>query len=70
VGLLANITSPRTAIAIAGLLILTTPLLLPGRDHTQHEHEPTPGAGSATAGAVPDAQMRSPSGSEHRASRT
>jgi hypothetical protein len=28
-GLLAGITSPRTAIAIAGLLLLTTPLLLP-----------------------------------------
>ncbi len=33
-GLLASITSPRTAIAIAGLLILTTPLLLPRHDHT------------------------------------
>jgi hypothetical protein len=33
-GLLAGITSPRTAIAIAGLLILTTPLLLPRHDHT------------------------------------
>jgi len=30
-GLLASITSPRIAIAIAGLLILTTPLLLPRR---------------------------------------
>ena len=39
-GLLASITSPRTAIAIAGLLILTTPLLLPRHDHTpQHERE-------------------------------
>jgi hypothetical protein len=28
-GLLASITSPRTAIAIAGLLLLTTPFLLP-----------------------------------------
>lgn len=37
-GLLAGITSPRTAIAVAGLLILTTPLLLPRHDHTpQHE---------------------------------
>jgi MFS family permease len=34
-GLLASITSPRTALAIAGLLILTTPLLLPRHDHTQ-----------------------------------
>jgi MFS family permease len=31
-GLLASITSPRTALAIAGLLILTTPLLLPRHD--------------------------------------
>ena len=39
-GLLANLTSARTAIAIAGLLILTTPLLLPRHDHTpQHERE-------------------------------
>lgn len=30
-GLLASITSPRTAIAIAGILILATPLLLPRR---------------------------------------
>ena len=32
-GVLAGVTSPRTAIAIAGLLMLTTPLLLPRRDH-------------------------------------
>jgi predicted MFS family arabinose efflux permease len=42
-GLLATITSPRTAIAIAGLLILTTPLLLPRHDHApQHERELAP----------------------------
>lgn len=40
-GLLAGITGPRTAIALAGLLILTTPFLLPRRDHTpHHEREP------------------------------
>jgi MFS family permease len=40
-GLLASITSPRTAIAVAGVLILATPLLLPRRDHTpQPEPEP------------------------------
>ena len=40
-GLLASLTSPRTAIAIAGLLILTTPLLLPRHVHApQSEHEP------------------------------
>ncbi|MGY0058735.1 MFS transporter [Streptomyces sp. LZ34] len=37
-GVLATITSPRAAIAIAGLLMLATPLLLPWRDHTpRHE---------------------------------
>jgi hypothetical protein len=30
-GLLADATSPRTAIAVAGLLILASPLLLPRR---------------------------------------
>ena len=37
-GLLAHLTSPRTAIAIAGLLLLTTPLLLSRHDHAQ-QHE-------------------------------
>ncbi|MBV9058832.1 MAG: MFS transporter [Pseudonocardiales bacterium] len=32
-GLLASITSPRTAIAVAGLLLLTTPFLLPRQEH-------------------------------------
>ncbi|MEW2127825.1 MFS transporter [Streptomyces sp. NPDC058369] len=31
-GLLADVTGPRTALAVAGVLILGTPLLLPGRD--------------------------------------
>lgn len=31
-GVLADLTSPRIAIAVAGLLMLATPLLLPGRD--------------------------------------
>jgi MFS family permease len=35
-GLLASITSPRTAIAIAGALLLATPLLLPRRDRASH----------------------------------
>ncbi|MFJ9760541.1 MFS transporter [Streptomyces sp. NPDC101149] len=39
-GLLADVTSPRAALTVAGLLILTTPLLLPRRDQTaQHEPE-------------------------------
>ena len=30
-GLLADLTSTRTALAVAGLLVLTSPLLLPSR---------------------------------------
>ena len=33
-GLLASITSPRAAVAVAGVLMLATPLLLPRRDYT------------------------------------
>jgi len=40
-GLLADLTSPRTAIAIAGLLLLATPFLLPRRDHAPRR-EPEP----------------------------
>ncbi|HEX3404481.1 MAG TPA: MFS transporter [Acetobacteraceae bacterium] len=46
-GLLAGITSPRIAIAIAGVLLLATPLLLPRRDCVPA----TPRPGSATAGS-------------------
>ncbi|MFI1497479.1 MFS transporter [Streptomyces platensis] len=39
-GLLAAVTGPRTAIAVAGLLMLVTPLLLPRHEHApQHERE-------------------------------
>jgi MFS family permease len=39
-GLLAGITSPRTAIALAGILMLATPLLLPRRERVRrHERE-------------------------------
>ena len=38
-GLLAGLTGPRTAIAIAGILILATPLLLPRHDHTRQPEE-------------------------------
>jgi MFS family permease len=41
-GLLASVTSLRTAIAIAGLLILTTPLLLPRSDYTPPQSENWP----------------------------
>jgi MFS family permease len=35
-GLLAGIIGPRAAIAVAGVLLLATPLLLPRRDHPSH----------------------------------
>ncbi|MFI9504797.1 MFS transporter [Nocardia sp. NPDC052566] len=35
-GLLATVTSPLTAIAISGILLLATPLLLPDRAHWSH----------------------------------
>jgi hypothetical protein len=35
-GLLASVTSLRTAMAVSGLLILATPLLLPRRERKQH----------------------------------
>ncbi|WP_055529047.1 MFS transporter [Streptomyces graminilatus] len=38
-GLLADVTSPRTALTVAGLLILTTPLLLPRQDQSS-QHKP------------------------------
>jgi len=39
-GLLAAATSPRTAIAVAGLLILASPLLLPRIGHLRDDHAP------------------------------
>ncbi|MFE4534535.1 MFS transporter [Streptomyces scopuliridis] len=38
-GLLAGLTGPRTAIAIAGLLLLATPFLLPRHDNTPHHEQ-------------------------------
>jgi MFS-type transporter involved in bile tolerance (Atg22 family) len=43
-GLLAGLTGPRAALAIAGVLLLATPLLLPRREH----------APERVASAVPD----------------
>ncbi|WP_331742377.1 MFS transporter (plasmid) [Streptomyces sp. NBC_00876] len=40
-GLLADVTGPRTALTVVGLLILATPLLLPRHDHTL-KPEPEP----------------------------
>ncbi|MFJ8467340.1 MFS transporter [Streptomyces swartbergensis] len=42
-GLLAHLTGPRTAIALAGVFLLFTPVLLPRRDHTPDTgSEPSP----------------------------
>ncbi|WP_433201188.1 MFS transporter [Nocardia sp. CA-107356] len=57
-GLLADATSPRTAITVAGLLILASPLLLPRRQ----DSPPTPDLAVATASAQPQ-----PAGGSHEA---
>ena len=49
-GLLASVTGPRIAIAVAGLLILATPLALPRHAHAP-QPQPEPGLGR-TARAV------------------
>lgn len=36
-GLLAGVTGPRTAVGVAGILILATPLLLPRHDHAPYD---------------------------------
>lgn len=43
-GLLASLTTPRTAIAVAGLLILASPLLLPRRHDSAPAADPAAGA--------------------------
>jgi hypothetical protein len=52
-GLLASLTSLRTAIATAGLLLLATPLLLPRRDRTPGGYE-----GGRTGEVVPGGSRR------------
>ena len=49
-GVLASLTSPRIAIAVAGILLLATPLLLPRRDHV-----PRPDVAPEAAGLEPAA---------------
>jgi MFS family permease len=61
-GLLASITSLRTAIAIAGLLILTTPLLLPRHDHTPRREREVPGATHDTPQLATAPAVTPPSG--------
>ena len=52
-GLLASITGLRAAIAVAGLLLLATPLLLPGHDRTPGGYE-----GGRADEVVPDGSRR------------
>ncbi|WNM40227.1 MFS transporter [Micromonospora halotolerans] len=52
-GLLANATSPRAAIAIAGLLILASPLLLPRRQDPPVVPEREPATAHAGSSAAP-----------------
>ncbi|MGH3248186.1 MAG: MFS transporter [Trebonia sp.] len=47
-GLLADITSPRTALTVMGLLILASPLLLPRRDHTPRPEPELPVSNTRT----------------------
>lgn len=54
-GLLAGVTSPRTAIAVAGLVMLATPLLLPRHDHSQARGHPEQEQHRADAGPTPPA---------------
>jgi MFS family permease len=65
-GLLAGLTSPRTAIAIAGLLMLATPLLLPRR---QDERDLAYASGSARASSNPRAGASNVSASSNTTSR-
>jgi MFS family permease len=54
-GLLASLTSPRAAIAVAGVLLLVTPLLLPRRGDPARASVPYPGQETSRpqVGAVP-----------------
>ncbi|MEU4895172.1 MFS transporter [Streptomyces sp. NPDC044780] len=59
-GLLADVTSPRTALTVAGLLILATPLLLPRPGRTPlHEPEPPENTLSARRTHGEDADQES-----------
>ena len=48
-GLLAAATTPRTAIALAGALLLAGPLLLPRREHAPHDPNKDPSASTLSA---------------------
>jgi MFS family permease len=51
-GGLATLTSPRVSIAVAGVLLLATPLLLPRRKHEREPH-PAPASGEAARVSMP-----------------
>ena len=56
-GLLAAITSPRTALAVTGLLILASPLLLPRREHAPHSDPDLVGSGTPAPSGTTKARL-------------
>jgi hypothetical protein len=61
-GLLATITSLRVAIAMAGLLLLATPLLLPRHGRPHQVGESSGPAPAVTPGPDPGASTADPAG--------
>ena len=68
-GLLASLTSPRTGIAIAGLLMLATPLLLPRRKHLSaaRPHEAPGAPATAAAGEASGSRSLSAAAADRQA---
>ncbi|MEU7631495.1 MFS transporter [Nocardia sp. NPDC049220] len=56
-GLLADVTSPRTAITLAGLLIFASPLLLPRRPDSPPTPDLAVATGPQAAGDAPEAEQ-------------
>ena len=61
-GLLADVTTPRTALTVTGLLILTTPLLLPRRDVTSPASHQRGDVASLQAATPDPASVAAPAG--------
>jgi hypothetical protein len=63
-GLLADLTSTRTALMVAGLLILASPLLLPGRRSRASQSFPQTGTGSRLQSLASAGRSRTAAGRE------
>ncbi len=59
-GLLAAVTSPRTAIAAAGVLLLATPLLLPRRERATGDGAPGPPVRGRRSGSASESKEPNP----------